>query len=247
MKKFILCCFTVLMVSSVDFSQMQLQQFSEIANEKKARFTNHNLETNLKLKLQPKIIMSTNEKNLSETPWLIGILLDVSLPQGDLYSILKTGYSGHFYAGYLVSNTFLLALRIGYIRFGTGLYENVNAISKSEQSYVPLLFGMYYLFETGGAFRPYIGLALGFMIQSYSRNSTHKTSNMNYERSSTESTFGLVPELGFYYIVASTTMIQVSVSYSIAGSGLARSNMWEMKIGNYLSFLAGISFALGGD
>jgi hypothetical protein len=247
MKKITLCCFTFLMVSSVGFSQMKLQLFSEIANEKPVTFSSHILEPNLKLELQPEIILPTNENNLSEPPWLIGFLLDVSLPGGDLENKLETGYSGHFYAGYFVSTTFLLSLRIGYIKFGTGVIEDDYYKSKYEQSYVPLLLGFYYVFETGGAFRPYFGLALGPMIQSYSRIITLYRVNSISTHSDTELTFGLVPELGFYYFVASTTMIQFSVSYSIAGSGIVSGGGGGPKFGTYLSFLAGISFALGGD
>lgn len=245
MKKIPICCFTVLLVSSVGFSQMKLQLFSEIANEKQIGFTSHILETNLKPDLQSEIILPANENNYSEAPWLIGFLLDVSLPGGDLERKVETGYSGHFYAGYLVSTSFLLSLRIGYIKFGSGVVESSFRNDKFEQSYVPLLFGMYYLFETGGAFRPYIGLALGLVIQSYSTNITLYLVNSISEWSDTELTFGLVPELGFYYFVTSTTMIQVSVSYSIAGSGIVRGG--GPHFGTYLSLLGGISFALGGD
>ena len=135
------------------------------------------------------------------------------------------------------------------IKFGGGVTAAPDFGARKdefEQSYVPLLFGMYYLFETGGAFRPYIGLALGPMIQSYSRIITLYLVNNISTHSDTELTFGLVPELGFYYFVAPTTMLQLGVSYSIAGSGIA-SGGGGPKFGTYLSFLAGISFALGGD
>jgi len=242
-KKITLNCFAILVVSSVGFSQLKPQLLSEIANEKKACYTNNNIETNLKLKLQPEII-STNEKNLSDATWLIGILLDVSLPGVNLESKLKTGYSGQLYAGYLVSNTFLLSLKIGYIKFGTGENENKYWKNQYEQSYVPLLIGIYYIFETGRAFRPYFGLALGTMMQNYSRKIIQKFNNNTFGDTSTELTFGFVPELGFYYLIASKTMIQVSVSYSIAGSGIGGGTNDAVT---YLSSLAGISFALGGN
>jgi hypothetical protein len=226
---------------------MKLQLFFEMGNDKQVSLQNHIIDTNPKLQLQPKIKMSANEKNLSEAPWLIGFLLDVSLPSLDLEKKLKTGYSGHIYGGYFVSSTFLLSLRIGYIGFGTRIIEDYAQKREYEQSYVPLLFGIYYIFGTGGFFRPYIGLALGPMIQSYSQKITNKDDYYVFNDSSTELTFGFVPEFGFYYFIKPTRMIQVSVSYSFAGSGIAPTLGEGQGLGTYLSILGGFSFALGGD
>lgn len=239
MKKIILCGFTVVMVSSIGISQIQLHLFSEITNANKAYSKSYIQETNLKLELHPNAKMPAIEKSLSSNPWQIGFLLDVTIPQYDTHSNLNTGYSVHAAAGYLISNTFLLALRIGYIKFGSDIIEDSYRTIEQEQTNIPLSVGGNYVFETRRAIRPYIGLSLGLIMQKSYLKITYDNDYDNNEYSSTANSFGFITELGLYYSVASTTMIQLSVSHSIVFN--------EVNIDGYLSILAGVIFTLGGN
>jgi hypothetical protein len=212
--------------------QLNLRTAETSCNE--SYFTKDNLKINLKPGLQPKVIISGSDNYLLKSPWLIGLLLDVSFLLVESKLRWRTGYSVHAAAGYLISNNFLLALRIGYIKFESNIIENR---SEKEQSNVDLSVGASYLFNTRKTFRPYIGFALGFIIQNYNSKLTYNNSISEY--SSTERSSEFITELGLYYVVTSTTMIQLALSHSFVFN--------KSDPNAYLSILAGVTFALGGN
>ena len=84
--------------------------------------------------------------------------------------------------------------------------------------------GAYYLFNTNSKFKPYIGLALGLIIQNYTFDGTYSydfggqtyTDTETADKSS--SGFGMVPALGTYYLLGSV-MLHLAVEYNILFGG----------------------------
>jgi outer membrane protein W len=163
---------------------------------------------------------------------LLGILADVSFPFGDkdtgFKHIAGTAWSVHAALTYLITKSIMLSLRAGHINFGTQTTEQTDEFfsAKYEDTFsqIPLLLGAYYLFATGSGFKSYIGLALGVFFQSYAVKWS-ETYNFpgqqpfNLDESFTNTAFGLVPALGFYYILSSI-MLHAVVEYAFILSNL---------------------------
>jgi outer membrane protein W len=238
MKKILFCCITFILISSVGFSQMQLNLRTAETSSNESCFTKDNPRTNPKPGLQPKVIISGSDNYLLKSPWLIGLLLDVSFLQDESELRGSTGYSVHVAAGYLISNNFLIALRFGYMKFANDVGHNGSS-SENEQIKIPVLVGVNYIFKTRKAFRPYFGFAFGFIVQNYNSKITYVYNNIIREYSNTETSSAFITELGLYYVVTSATMIQLALSYSIVFN--------KLDPDAYLSILAGVTFALGGN
>lgn len=275
MRRTLLFIFSLFLVSSLCINaQMKLQLSQEITGEQPTSFTNNNLESNLNLELPPEVTAPGGIKDFVKGMILLGILADVSLPFGDGFKhVAGTGYSGHVMASYLVSTSLFLAIRAGYISFGTQTHEGeeFGYAYKYEDSYsqIPILLGAYYLFATSGKFKPYIGLALGVFIQTYSYN---WSDDYGYgdpqilEGDASSTGFGIVPAVGFYYILGSV-MLHAAVEYAylfsegptveyeyeneiqkVSGyNGITQEEEESVEKPSYLSILLGISFPLGGN
>jgi hypothetical protein len=237
MNKLLLTVFSVFLISSLNFAEMKLKLSAELTGETKHSIINKNLETNLKLTLPSEIVPPSDMKEFVKGMIILGILADVSFPLGGEGTDTEpgfghaagTGFSGHIMFGYVVSNSWLLTLRGGYVKFGekTHTYEvlgeNINFTDNYNQ--IPILLGVYYLFNTPGAFKPYIGLALGLIIQNYKFEGTYNydiggTTYTDTETADkTSSGFGLVPALGCYYMLGSV-MLNLAVEYNVLFGGL---------------------------
>lgn len=283
MRRTLLYIFSLFLVSSFCINaQMKLQLSQEITGEQPTSFTNNNLESNLNLELPPEVTAPGGIKDFAKGLILLGILADVSFPFGDGFKhIAGTGFSGHVMASYLVSTSVFLALRAGYISFGTQTTEGSESWGnfKYEDSYsqIPILFGAYYLFATSGKFKPYIGLALGIFIQTYSYNWIEDSGfgePWTQEGDASSTGFGIVPAVGFCYILGSV-MLHAAVEYAYLFSEgpkveyeefeyeyerpvlLKRNNYTGIAQdeaegesadkASYLSILLGVSFPLGGN
>jgi len=283
MRRTLFFIFSLFLVSSLCINaQMKLQLSQEITGEQPASFVNNNLETNLNLELPPEVTAPGGIKDFVKGMFLLGILADVSLPFGDGFKhVAGTGFSGHVMFSYLVSTSVFLAIRAGYISFGKKTHEgNENGFEyKYEDSYsqIPILLGAYYLFATSGKFKPYIGLALGIFIQTYSYNWREDSGfgdPWTQEGDASSTGFGIVPAVGFYYILGSV-MLHAAVEYAYLFSegptveydeyeyeyespGLSKGSNYtgisqdedegeSADKASYLSILLGISFPLGGN
>jgi outer membrane protein W len=137
--------------------------------------------------------------------------------------VAGTGFSGHVVGSYLVSTSFLIALRAGYIQFGTQTEEGTEQgfSYKYEDTYsqIPILLGAYYLFSTNGAFKPYIGAALGVFFQTYKVKWEESGFGYDYnlDDSFSNTGFGVVPAVGFYMLLGSV-VLQAAVEYTISFS-----------------------------
>jgi hypothetical protein len=237
MNKLLLTVFSVFLISSLNFAEMKLKLSADLTGETTQSIINKNLETNLKLTLPSEIVPPSDMKEFVKGMIILGILADVSFPLGGegtdtdpgFGHAAGTGFSGHVMFGYVVANSWLLTLRGGYVKFGekTHTYEvlgeNINFTDNYNQ--IPILLGAYYLFNTPGAFKPYIGLALGLIIQNYKFEGTYNydiggTTYTDTETADkTSSGFGLVPALGCYYMLGSV-MLNLAVEYNVLFGGL---------------------------
>jgi hypothetical protein len=285
MHKVLLTVLTLALVSTLGFAEMKLKLKSDFFSETNSTIINNNLESNLNLNIAPEVVAPPLDmKEFVKGMIILGILADASFPLGGegtdtdpkFGHIAGTGFSGHIVLGYIVAKSWLLTLRGGYIKFGekTGSedfgFANWNYTDNFSQ--IPILIGAYYLFNTPSAFKPYIGLALGIMIQNYKYEGTGtyeifpgqtETFSESADKSSTG--FGLVPSLGTYYLLGSV-MIQLAVEYNIlfgalelTGDDYAEEESGFYKINNiaqeeeysesydisYFSVLLGVSFPLG--
>lgn len=223
MKNFLFVLFAIFLVSSFSFAEMKLKLRSDLMNSQTQSVINKNLETNLKLNIPAEVAPPADMKDFVKGMIMLGILADVSFPMGDGFKhVAGTGFSGHVVGSYLVSKSFLIALRAGYITFGTqteegsvpGFYDY-----KYEDTYsqIPILLGAYYLFSAGSSFKPYIGAALGVFFQTYKVNWQEDYGFGEpdvLDESFTSTGFGIVPAVGFYYLLGSV-VLQVSAEYAL--------------------------------
>jgi opacity protein-like surface antigen len=221
MKKFLLVILAVSLVSSSSLAEMKLKLHSDVMNIQHQSIFNKNIETNLKLDLPAEVTPPADMKDFVKGMIMLGILADVSFPMGDGFKhVAGTGFSGHVVGSYLVSSSFLIALRAGYITFGTqteeGSEQGFTYKYEDTFSQIPILLGAYYIFATGSGFKPYLGAALGVYFQTYKVK--WEESGFGYEfnldDSFSNTGFGVVPAVGFYYFLGSV-VLQVSAEYAL--------------------------------
>ena len=280
MKRLFLTFLSIVLISSLSFAELKLKLPSDLTGENYQSIINKNLETNLKLEVPAEVVTSPADmKEFVNGMIILGLLADVSFPLGgdeDFGHIAGTGFSGHAMIGYVVANSWLITLRGGYVKFGeqttSGNDFGIDYTWTDNYSQIPILLGAYYLFNTSSAFKPYIGLAIGIIIQNYTFDGTYSYSFGGQTYTDTETAdksstgFGLVPALGSYYLVGSV-MINLAVEYNMLfgglelteddyvynpGGGLAKANgiaqeetYSEEYTISYFSVLLGVSFPIG--
>lgn len=211
----------VLFLSSISLAQMRLELNSDLFPEDQQSFLNNDYESNLKLEVPAIQTLPGDLKDFHKGLFLLGFLADVTFPLGSddgFKHIAGTAFSGHVVASYFLSESFLLALRAGYIKFGTQTTEgsDVGFSYKYEDNFsqIPILFGAYYSFATQGVLRPYVGVALGLFFQTYAVN-WEETGFVDFklDESFTNTAFGIVPAAGLYFLLGSM-VLQASVEYA---------------------------------
>jgi len=263
--------FAVLFVTSISLAQMRLQLSTELIPEYHQSFLNNELESNLKLEVPSYASIPGDMKDFYRGLFLLGFLADVSFPMGSddgFKHIAGTAFSGHVVASYFLSESFLLALRAGYIKFATQTTEgsDLGYNYKYEDKFfqIPILFGAYYSFATQGALRPYLGLALGVFFQTYAVN-WQETGfiDFNLDESFTNTGFGIVPAVGLYVLLGSIVLqaaveyaaifsdvptVDYNYTYSLAKTtGTTQESTSEStEKPSYFSVNLGLSFPLGG-
>jgi hypothetical protein len=245
MKKVLLL--TIIALIGITFSanaELKLKLRSDLSNENIATLGNHNFESNMNLKL-PANLAPAGEMELIKGLFLIGLAFDVTFPIGaDFSNFAGTGFSGHAFVSYMIARSLMLTFSAGYIKFGDKDFgDGTNFTQTWSHSQIPLLFGLNYLFNMQGAFRAYVGLALGlFLIKdSYKNSYTFGGQTQTEEGSESSSKFGVVPRVGFLYMTAAI-IFSLEVTYSLIfhkAEGEGSSNL------AHLGILLGIMFALG--
>jgi outer membrane protein W len=275
MQKVLSVLLVLFLISSQGFAEMKLKLRSDLMEMQNKSLFNNDLESNLKLQLPEQVVPPADMKDIAKGMIILGILADVSFPLGGdegFGHVAKTGFSGHVMAGYAISTSFMLALKAGYIKFGTNTTDEsipgVGEFSYEDSfSMIPILFGGYYLFATGSAFKPYLGLALGLFIQNYSYTWTSnynffgQTQTETFEGDASSTGFGVVPSAGFYYMLGSV-MLAVAVEYAYIFSDLPSEDEENYTLGklsgiaqeeeesssekaSYFSVNVGVAFPLG--
>lgn len=271
-------CLTLLIVLLVLSNAVHAQMQLKLSNDFDQQYLNtssQNLESNLQLKLPEFSAPAPDAIEFAKGLIMLGILADVSIPMGEedgFKHIAGTGFSGHVVLSYLLNPQFMLAFRAGYINYGTQTEEGseLGYTYRYEDTYtqIPILLGAYYLFGTKGAFKPYIGLALGVFLQTYAVKWTETYGQgipgYNLDESFSETSFGLVPAIGFYYVLGSV-VLQAAAEYNYLFSGIPVAEEeynYELYKGNSISattatdddhkassisVLVGVSFPIGGN
>jgi len=232
MQRIFLTILSFVLISSLAFAELKLKLPAEITGETTSSIINKNIEQNLKLSIPSEVVPPADMREIVKGMIMLGVLADVSFPMGSddgFGHIAGTGFSGHVMATYALAASWLLSLRAGYIAFGTQTEEGGDEFSsyKYEDSYsqIPILLGAYYLFSTTGAFKPFIGAALGVFIQNYSYTWTFsydiggQTFSDTQEGDASSTGFGVVPAVGFYYLIGSM-MLVAAVEYAYIFSEL---------------------------
>jgi outer membrane protein W len=225
MQKFLLTIFTIVLVSSLGFAEMNLKLNQNLLSETNSSIINNNLKSNLKLEVPAAVVSPPADMHeLVRGLMLLGILADVSFPMGSdngFKHIAGTAWSGHIEFSYFVSPMFRIMFRGGYINFGTqtesgsedlGFGQTYDYSYEDTYSQIPILIGGYYMITTGSGFKPYIGLAIGMFFETYKVNWTDNF-GYNVNGSFTSSGFGVVPGVGAYYM-AGSVLIQFAVEYT---------------------------------
>jgi len=238
---------TIIALVGFSFSanaELKLKLSSNISQETPATFGNHNFESNMNLKL-PANLAPSGQMELLKGLFLIGLALDVTFPIGEDFSnFAGTGFSGHAFVAYMVARSLMLTLSAGYIKFGDKDFgDGTNFKQTWSHSQIPILFGLNYLFNMKGAFRAYVGVALGLFLlkDSYTNIYTFGGQSQKEEGSESNSKFGVVPRVGFLYMTAAI-ILSLEVTYSLIfhkAEGEGSSNL------AHLGILFGIMFALG--
>jgi len=227
-------------------AEIKLKLSSAVKGNAPQSLFNNNLTSNLKLEVPAGVSNLPDMEDFAERLIMIGLLVDATLPFGeDFKHVAGTGFSAHAFASYVVAKSILLSLRVGYIKFATQTQEGsefgYNYKYEDKYSQIPILLGAYYLISTNSSFKPYVGMALGLFLATYSYN--WDTNGFIESGDQSESKFGIVPTAGFYYFIAATTMIQAAVEYNLIFQKLVDSSSSNLSS---LSILAGIAFAVGG-
>jgi hypothetical protein len=260
----------LLLVSAV-LAQMQLKLPAEIENQNILSVDSKIL--NDFQSIPPNFVTSPSEMmNFYKGMIIVGLMADLTIPIGDEFKLLAgTGFSAHVMAGYMITNQFLLALRAGYIKFGTQTEEGTTPYVYSyEDSYsqIPILLGAYYILAMQGNFKPYLGASFGMIFQTYSVNQREQFGSgipdYTFDESFSESSFVIVPGIGVYYLL-SAMMIHFAVEYNLLLKGIPQVVYdYNYSLGkviniqattatnddikaNSLSFLLGLSIPIGGN
>lgn len=275
MLKLFLTIFSCVLISSLSFAELKLKLPAEITGETTSSIINKNIEQNLKLTIPSEVVPPADIKDFVKGMMILGILADVSFPFGNdstgFKHVAGTAWSGHVEFSYFVSPMFRLMLRAGYINFGTQTEEgNEQGYSyKYEDTFsqIPILVGGYYMIPTGSGFKPYIGLAFGVFFQTYSVNWYEDFGfgePFTLDKSFSNTGFGVVPGLGFYYMFGSV-LLQFAAEYTyifsdgptveydtyvpplgkITAIAQDEDNQEDSEKASYFSVLLGVSFPLG--
>jgi outer membrane protein W len=232
MNKVLFTVLSFIVISSLSFAELKLKLPTDLTGETTQSIVYKNVESNLNLNIPSEIVPPSDMKDFVKGMIIIGLLADVSFPMGgdeDFGHIAGTGYSGHAMLGYVIANSWLLTLRGGYVAFGeqttTGEEFGSTYTWTDNYSQIPILLGAYYMFNTPGAFKPYIGLALGLIIQNYTFEGTYnyeifpgQTQTFTESADKSSSGFGMVPALGCYYLLGSI-MLNLAVEYNMLFGG----------------------------
>jgi len=240
MRKHLYCFLTVVLISSISFSQMKLNLSSVIDEEENA--------SNLKLVLDKTETQSSSYSTI-ESPAdatslipgtiMLGLLGDVTFPFGEAFKTYAgTGWSVHGMGAYVL-NPIALALKVGYIRFGE-VETDLSFLEKSTQygeilkaynSQVVITAALIYFLSglssscvtgTGlGNLNPYLGLALCLIFKNYvsslvTNYGLGKVSNtlqleQEYEESST--IFAISPSVGTLFHLSKDISLILSADY----------------------------------
>ena len=274
MKSFSILLVVLLLLSNAVLAQMQLKINSDFENQN-FQSVSSDLKSNLLLDLPTNAYVSPPDAmDFKKGLIILGLMADITIPLGDddgFKHIAGTAYSAHVMAGYLITQSFLLTLRAGYVNYGTQNEEgsDLGYSYSYEDTYsqIPILLGAYYIFATQGAFKPYIGLSLGVFLQTYAVKWTETYGQgipaYSLDESFSASSFGIVPGVGAYYMLSSA-MIQVAVEYNMLFSGIPVAEETTYTLGKVsgtnattatnddvkassISFLLGVSFPIGGN
>jgi len=207
---------------------MKLKLRSDLSNENTATLGNHNIESNMQLKL-PVELAPSGKMELIKGLFLIGLAFDVAFPLGELGDSWSTGFSAHAMLAYMITRSILLDLSVGYIRFGEK--ESIEGFDQS-YSWIPILLGLNYIFNSGQNFRPFIGLALGYYLIRLSFTFNSDEQSFNNEE------FGIAPRIGAYFLVSAAILLALTVQYNYLFSEGESSTA-------ALGILFSIMFALG--
>jgi outer membrane protein W len=276
MNRLFFAILSFLLIPILSFAQMKLNISTEFTGENQQFFLNNQLESNLKLDMPADVTAPASMKDFYKGLIILGFLADVSFPMGSddgFKHVAGTAFSGHVVAGYLVSKSFLVALKAGYIKFGTqteeGEEQGYTYSYEDSYSQIPILIGGFYLFETNSAFKPYLGASVGVFLQTYSVKWEESGFgyDFNLDESFSNTGFGVVPAVGFYYLLGSV-ILQAGVEYPyIFSDGPTVEYTYEIPEGSlskisgiaqeedeestekasYISVNLGLSFPLGGN
>ncbi len=235
MKKVLITFFALIMVSSLSFAQMQLRLPTEITGETSQSFLTNNLESNLKLDLPQNVTAPGNE---FLKMWMVGIMADISFPMGDFGDAASTGFSGHAMIGYMIARSLLINLMVGYQTYGAKEEQEGYDYSAS---WVSVLVGLNYIFNPGKKFMPFVGFAVGLYFFSTTVTTPSVTipgfgtiGGGEVSGSSTE--IGIAPRAGFYYLLAATTMLAVTLQYDVIFSEGSSTSALAVMIGAMFAF-----------
>lgn len=257
MKNFFTLLLVLLLFTSFVFAQMQLK-LSDDLEQQFLTSPKQTLQSNMQLNLPAVSTASPDALEFYKGLLMLGFLADVTFPLGgdeDFGHIAGTGFSGHVVLSYLLSPDFMLALRAGYIKFGTqtdeGSEQGYTYRYEDSYSQIPILLGAYYLIQTKSAFRPYLGLALGVFLQRYAVKweESYFGQDWSLDESFTNTGFGIVPEIGFYYLLGSL-VLQASAGFNLVLSDAPAaeydSTTEDTGKANSISVNVGLSFPIGG-
>jgi outer membrane protein W len=256
---------------------MQLKLSPNI-EQQNFQVTSVDFKSNLQLDLPQTVhITPLDAMDFKKGLIILGLMADLTVPFGKedgFKHIAGTAYSAHVMAGYLINQSILLTLRAGYINYGTqteeGSEQGYSYSYEDTYSQIPILLGAYYVLATQSGFRPYIGFSLGLFLQTYAVKWTETYGQgipgYNIDESFSASSFGIVPGVGAYYMLAAM-MIHFAVEYNLLFSGIPAfednytptlskgTGVGSIKAitatdddvkASSLSFLLGVSFPLGG-
>jgi len=240
MRKILLCFLAVIVVSSISIAQMKLHLPAEIEGEERVLINKLVLN---KEGTNNASYVPSDESKLIPGSFLVGLLGDVTFPFGEAFKhYAGTAWSIHGMGGYVL-DPIMVALKVGYIRFGE-VETDFSSLAKSSQYEIftayntQVVLALVALLTLSGldpicptpscltpitlaGFEPFVSfgicLILKQYIQTYALNMiANKTTGtlQNGDTFEDNSTiFAITPSVGTFYQVSDDIRLILSADY----------------------------------
>jgi len=244
MQKILLCFLAVIVVSSISFAQMKLHLPADIEGEKITHINKFMLNKSgtSSASYSPNKLPG-DESKLIPGSFLVGLLGDVTFPFGEAFkNYAGTAWSIHGMGGYVL-DPIMVALKVGYIRFGE-VETDFSSLAKSSQYEIftayntQVVLALVALLTLSGldpicpapscltpitlaGFEPFISFGICLILKEYIQTIAYNMGANKLAKSlqngdtfeDSSTIFGITPSVGTFYQVSDDIRLILSADY----------------------------------